>query len=384
MSLDYDESTWEDKDINVPQSLIHEYLIRKEKFNEAYSRSYFGSLYPPKFQYLEQRRTMSQFTEMTESIQYKNGHTLSQLQIEGVNWLHKNWILHQNSILADQIGLEKSIQVLCFLSLLKNNYGVNGIFVILTPFSKIEKWILEIDEWTNFRAVILTGNSQSRKIIEQHCLYYNETEQSQLIFDVLIIPIDSFKQEFNILKNIFFMCLIIDQSFCQSSSNDYDLYEQCRRIKTDFTLLLDDPFIYDDIRHLWSILNFIDSKKNPDFDFFNSKFSNYKDDQTILEKMDQFIKPFVLCRNKENANEFEETVIEVELTSFQRSMIEAILNEKRGYLTQDILKTKTLMKNISFEIRKVCNHPFLFKDAKTVFLNQLRKKKKFQKRTKFN
>ena len=32
LSLDYDECTWEDKD-DLPQSLIHDYFIRKEKFN---------------------------------------------------------------------------------------------------------------------------------------------------------------------------------------------------------------------------------------------------------------------------------------------------------------------------------------------------------------
>lgn len=381
ISLDYDEATWEDKDNNISQSLIHEYFTCKEKFNEAYSKNYIGSLYPPKFQYIDQKRTMPQIANLAESIQSKNGRTLSQLQIEGINWIHKNWILHQNSILADQIGLGKSIQSLCFLSLLKKKYGICGTFLILTSLVNVEKWIFEIEEWTSFRVVSLTGNCQSRNIIEEYCLYYNKNDQSKLIFDILIVPIEFIQREFDILKKIYFMCLIIDQSFSQLKSTNSNLYKQCEEIKTDFTLLLTDSFFQNNNRELWSILHFIDPKNFLDFDSFDSKYFK-KDDQTIFEKLNQHFKQYVLSRSKENSNEIEETIIEVELTSFQRLLINAILTEKRGFLIQEILKSKNLMINITSEIRKVCDHPYLIKDAEPAFIEQFKKKQKSSKKGK--
>ena len=374
LSLDYDECTWEDKD-DLPQSLIHDYFIRKEKFNEAYSKSSDDRLYPPKFSYLEQRRIISQFQPMLELPEYKNKHTLSNFQLDGINWIHRNWILHRNSILADEMGLGKTIQSLCFLLLLKKNYGIRGPFLILAPLSTIPNWMDEIEEWTNFRAVSLTGNIQARSVIEQYCLYYNENDQSKLIFDILILPIEAIKRDFSILKKIYFMCLIIDEAHRLKSPNT-DLYHQCEEIKTDFTLLMTGTPVQNDIHELWSILHFVDSSKFSDFDSFNLNYSN-KEDRKTIENLHEVIKPYILRREKSDIKEIEtpikeETIIEVEMTPFQRSLYKSVLCENREILVQNILKTKTSIKNISVELRKVCNHPYLLKDAKAVFLKQFK------------
>jgi SNF2 family DNA or RNA helicase len=83
-----------------------------------------------------------------------------------------------------------------------------------------------------------------------------------------------------------------------------------------------------------------------------------------VENLQQIISPYMLRRIKEDvATDIpskEETVIDVELTSIQKTYYRAIFEHNHAFLSMGATRTNApKLMNIQMELRKVCNHPFL-------------------------
>jgi ATP-dependent DNA helicase len=68
---------------------------------------------------------------------------LKSYQIKGVKWLISLWQNGLNGILADQMGLGKTIQTIGFLAHLIGN-GLNGPYLVIAPLSTLSNWVNEI------------------------------------------------------------------------------------------------------------------------------------------------------------------------------------------------------------------------------------------------
>jgi SNF2 family DNA or RNA helicase len=88
-----------------------------------------------------------------------------------------------------------------------------------------------------------------------------------------------------------------------------------------------------------------------------------------VEELQKLLSPYLLRRLKKDVEDSipdkEETVIEVELTAFQKAYYRAILDKNREFLSQGVKSRSSLPKlsNIMMQVRKVCNHPFLINGA---------------------
>src|SRR5690606_1302190 len=88
---------------------------------------------------LKIKRTPDMYKPL-ETITFKNPKlSLKDYQLEGLNWLRKNWYNNQNSILADEMGLGKTIQTIVFISRLLEE-GFHGPFLIIVPLSTLTNW----------------------------------------------------------------------------------------------------------------------------------------------------------------------------------------------------------------------------------------------------
>lgn len=82
--------------------------------------------------------------EQAELVPLLTGGKLKSYQIKGVKWLISLWQNGLNGILADQMGLGKTIQTIGFLSHLKGN-GLDGPYLIIAPLSTLSNWVNEIN-----------------------------------------------------------------------------------------------------------------------------------------------------------------------------------------------------------------------------------------------
>lgn len=74
------------------------------------------------------------------------GGALKPYQVAGVKWLASLWCNGINGILADQMGLGKTVQTLGLLSHLRGR-KVFGPFLIVAPLSTLPNWVNEITRW---------------------------------------------------------------------------------------------------------------------------------------------------------------------------------------------------------------------------------------------
>jgi SNF2 family DNA or RNA helicase len=72
-----------------------------------------------------------------------------------------------NGILADQMGLGKTVQTIGFLSHLKDN-GINGPFLIVVPLSTLSNWKNEVPRWCpSMSAIVYHGDKSERLAMEK-------------------------------------------------------------------------------------------------------------------------------------------------------------------------------------------------------------------------
>lgn len=81
--------------------------------------------------------------EQAELVPLMTGGKLKPYQLKGVKWLISLWQNGLNGILADQMGLGKTIQTIAFLAHLKGK-GLHGPYMIIAPLSTLSNWVNEV------------------------------------------------------------------------------------------------------------------------------------------------------------------------------------------------------------------------------------------------
>jgi ATP-dependent DNA helicase len=84
--------------------------------------------------------------EQMELVPLLIGGRLKSYQIKGVKWLISLWQNGLNGILADQMGLGKTVQTIGLLAHLKG-MGMHGPFLVVAPLSTLSNWVNEINRW---------------------------------------------------------------------------------------------------------------------------------------------------------------------------------------------------------------------------------------------
>lgn len=84
-------------------------------------------------------------------------------QLKGVKWLISLFNNGLNGILADQMGLGKTVQTIGFLSYLKGQ-GIKGPFMVIGPLSTLPNWINEFQRFCpGMPALMYHGTRQERE-----------------------------------------------------------------------------------------------------------------------------------------------------------------------------------------------------------------------------
>lgn len=81
--------------------------------------------------------------EQAELVPLMTGGKLKSYQMKGVKWLISLWQNGLNGILADQMGLGKTVQTIGFLAHLKEK-GLDGPYMIIAPLSTLSNWVNEV------------------------------------------------------------------------------------------------------------------------------------------------------------------------------------------------------------------------------------------------
>uniref|UniRef100_A0A7N8XDK7 Transcription activator BRG1-like n=1 Tax=Mastacembelus armatus TaxID=205130 RepID=A0A7N8XDK7_9TELE len=310
---------------------------------------------------------------------------LKQYQIKGLEWLVSLYNNNLNGILADEMGLGKTIQTIALITYLMEHKRLNGPYLIIVPLSTLSNWVYEFDKWApTVVKVSYKGSPAARRA------FVPQLRSGK--FNVLLTTYEYIIKDKQVLAKIRWKYMIVDEGHrmknhhCKLTQVLNTHYLAPRRV-----LLTGTP-LQNKLPELWALLNFLLPtifKSCSTFEqWFNAPFAmtgekvDLNEEETILiiRRLHKVLRPFLLRRLKKEVEaqlpEKVEYVIKCDMSSLQRVLYRHM--QAKGVLLTDGSEkdkkgkggTKTLMNTI-MQLRKICNHPFMFQQIEESFSEHL-------------
>nr|KAF6314013.1 SWI/SNF related, matrix associated, actin dependent regulator of chromatin, subfamily a, member 1 [Pipistrellus kuhlii] len=310
----------------------------------------------------ESRKTSNVCVRFEVSPSYVKGGLLRDYQIRGLNWLISLYENGINGILADEMGLGKTLQTIALLGYLKHYRNIPGPHMVLVPKSTLHNWMNEFKRWVpSLRVICFVGDKDARAIFIRDEMMPGE-------WDVCVTSYEMVIKEKSVFKKFHWRYLVIDEAH-RIKNEKSKLSEIVREFKSTNRLLLTGTPLQNNLHELWALLNFLlpDAFNSAeDFDsWFDTK--NCLGDQKLVERLHTVLKPFLLRRIKTDVEKTlppkKEIKIYLGLSKMQREWYTKILMKDIDVLNSAGKMDKMRLLNILMQLRKCCNHPYLFDGA---------------------
>lgn len=284
-------------------------------------------------------------------------------QVQGLNWLISLYENGINGILADEMGLGKTLQTISFLGYLRFLQGVNGPHLIAVPKSTINNWAREFAQWIpEINILVFQGAKEERQELVKDRLL-------TLDFDVCITSYEMVLREKAHFKKFAWEYIIIDEA--HRIKNEESMLSQIVRLfNSRNRLLITGTPLQNNLHELWALLNFLLPDVFSDSAAFDQWFQQQDADQdAVVKQLHKVLRPFLLRRVKSDVEKAlkpkKETNIYVGMSEMQvkwyRRILEKDIDAVNGAVGKREGKTRLL--NIVMQLRKCCNHPYLFDGA---------------------
>ena len=284
-------------------------------------------------------------------------------QVAGLNWLislHENGI---SGILADEMGLGKTLQTIAFLGYLRHIMGITGPHLVIVPKSTLDNWNREFTRWTpDVNVLVLQGAKEERhQLINERLVDEN--------FDVCVTSYEMILREKAHLRKFAWEYIIIDEAH-RIKNEESSLAQVIRMFNSRNRLLITGTPLQNNLHELWALLNFLLPDVFGDAEAFDQWFSGQDRDQdTVVQQLHRVLRPFLLRRVK---SDVEKSLLPKKEVNVYIGMAEMQVKWYQKILEKDIdavngaggkRESKTRLLNIVMQLRKCCNHPYLFEGA---------------------
>ncbi|KDP38310.1 hypothetical protein JCGZ_05196 [Jatropha curcas] len=319
-------------------------------------------------------------TEQRELVPLLTGGKLKSYQIKGVKWLISLWQNGLNGILADQMGLGKTIQTIGFLAHLKGN-GLDGPYLVIAPLSTLSNWVNEISRFTpSINAVIYHGDKKQRDEIRRKYMPRSIGPKFPIIVTSYEVALSDARKH---LRHYNWKYVVVDEGHRLKNSK-CKLLKELKLIPMENKLLLTGTPLQNNLAELWSLLNFILPDIFQSHDEFESWFDlsgktnneakeelEEKRRAQVVAKLHAILRPFLLRRMKADVEQMlprkKEIILYATLTEHQKNFQDHLINKTlEGYLREKMDTGRSMkgkLNNLMIQLRKNCNHPDLLESA---------------------
>ncbi|KAK7387869.1 hypothetical protein VNO78_22665 [Psophocarpus tetragonolobus] len=281
-------------------------------------------------------------------------------QLAGLNWLIRLYENGINGILADEMGLGKTLQTISLLGYLHEFRGITGPHMVVAPKSTLGNWMNEIRRFCPvLRAIKFLGNPDERKHIREELLVAGK-------FDVCVTSFEMVIKEKSALRRFSWRYIIIDEAHRIKNENSL-LSKTMRLYNTNYRLLITGTPLQNNLHELWALLNFLLPEIFSSAETFDEWFqiSGENDEHEVVQQLHKVLRPFLLRRLKSDVEKGlppkKETILKVGMSQMQKQYYKALLQKDLEVVNAGGERKRLL--NIAMQLRKCCNHPYLFQGA---------------------
>ena len=269
---------------------------------------------------------------------------LRDYQKKGIQWLQ---MLHHygfGGILADDMGLGKTLQTIAFLS---SQVQADTSVLILAPSGLIYNWADEFQKFApDLDVAVVHGLKSHRESIlaENHQIY--------------VTSYATFRQDSEIYRDLSFDFLFLDEAQVMKNAQT-KIAQSLRRFVVPSVFALSGTPIENHLGELWSIFQIVLPGLLP----AKKEFMKLS-----IERVAQFIKPFVMRRKKEEVltelPDLIEVVYKNELEDQQKAIYLAQLQQMQERLGQvsdsEFQRNRVEILTGLMRLRQICDTPALF------------------------
>ncbi len=283
--------------------------------------------------------------------------TLRAYQLDGYEWMYKNYRLGFGSVIADDMGLGKTLQVITVLLKLKEDGRLEKQkALVIVPTTLLTNWEKEIQKFApDLKAHIYHGANRKIEPLQEA--------------DILLTTYGVARTEATRLQKYKWTLLAIDEA--QNIKNPSTAQTKAiKKIKADVKIAMSGTPVENRLSEYWSIFDFTNKGYLGSLANFKTDFAKPIEidrDQNQLDIFKKITEPFIMRRLKSDKSVIKDLPEKIEkdqyckLTPQQTAIYQNVLETTmQAVETAEGIARKGIVLKLITALKQVCNHPKQF------------------------
>lgn len=283
--------------------------------------------------------------------------TLRPYQLNGYEWMYKNYRLGLGSVIADDMGLGKTLQVITILLKLKEDGRLEKQkALVIVPTTLLTNWENEIRKFApDLKAHIYHGANRKIEPLQEA--------------DILLTTYGVARTETTRLQKYKWTLLAIDEA--QNIKNPSTAQTKAiKKIKAEVKIAMSGTPVENRLSEYWSIFDFTNKGYLGSLANFKTDFAKPIEidrDQNQLDVFKKITEPFIMRRLKSDKSVIKELPEKIEkdqyckLTPQQTAIYQNVLETTmQAVETAEGVARKGIVLKLITSLKQVCNHPKQF------------------------
>lgn len=336
-----------------------------------------------------------------------SGVEMRDYQVQGFRWMVGLHNAGVGGILGDAMGLGKTLQSIAFMAWLVQQRATappasraaaaakaggasipcgrvreGGPVLVVSPLSVARNWLAELRKFApSLRALGYLGDKAARRAMQddvRRCVMSQPVaarKDPEFEFDVLVTTYSTVMTDAEFLGRVRWRATIVDeaQRLKNPRSKLFRTLRDGEQYSIGTPVLLTGTPVQNNISELWALLHFAAPSIFSDEEGFVQHFqpnathlrSNFA--TAHADTLHELLRPLLLRRTLADVDielpPMSEVVVHCGLSPLQRKWYRGVLTGHTAELTAGGAATSRGLMNVVMQLRKVCNHPYLFEGA---------------------